>query len=115
MNSGLTEDELRAAEAMAAIQIQREATQTLNNESPLNINFIDEDGEVLQLQTKPGELTSHVFDRYALQQGTPFLLSGIMYHYIYNGEWIPLSSTVGDIGTDAGDDPIIIYVSFHEV
>jgi len=78
--------------------------------SSINITFIDQDGEVLQLQTTKNERTSDLFYRYARHQGTPFLLSGIMYHFIYNGELIPLSSTVGDIEIFAGDDPIIIYV-----
>ena len=55
----------------------------------MNINLIDEDGEVLQLLALASEGTFNVFDRYAQRKGTPFLLSRIMYEFRYNGELIP--------------------------
>ena len=78
-----------------------------NKELPIYINFIDEDGEVLQLQTKPSELTSQVFDRYALQQGTPFLISRMMYNYGYSGKRVPSNVTIKSIGID---NNAIVYV-----
>ena len=64
----------------------------------MNINFIDEDGEVLQLQAVANMETSHLFDRYSDQKGAPFLLSQVMYDFTYNGELIPLNVTVGSLG-----------------
>ena len=76
---------------------------------PINVNFIDEDGEVLQLQTEPGDNGDYgIFDRYARQQGTPYLLSGIMYDFTYNGKLI--NSSVRETGVVAGDD-IKVYVT----
>ena len=55
---------------------QREATPTPSNKELLiNINFIDEDGEVLKTQANPSGGISHLFDRYSQHKGTPFLLS----------------------------------------
>ena len=81
-----------------------------NTELPIYINFIDEDGEVLQLQTTRNEGTSHLFDRYALEQNTPFLLSRVLYEYRYNGEFIP--SNDDNIGCNivASEEITVIYV-----
>ena len=70
----------------------------------LHINFIDEDGEVMLIRTKPGVRTFHIFDKYARQQGTPFLLSRVMYEFRYNEKLIPLNVTIRDVGIVAGDD-----------
>jgi len=115
MNSGLTEAEVRAAEAMAAIQIQQESVR-LNNESQIIINFIDEDGEVLQLKATKNERTFDLFTRYASQQGTPYLLSGVMCDFTYNGKSIPFNVTIRDVGIVASSDKnninnAIIYVT----
>ena len=74
----------------------------------LHINFIDEDGEVLKVQAKESEGTAHVFDRYARQYHTPFLLSIVMYEFRYNGKLIPLNGTIGSLGIDRSP---IIYVT----
>lgn len=75
---------------------------------------MDDDGEVVQIRTKPGVGMSHVFGRYARQQGTPFLLSRVMYEFRYNGQLIPLNGTIRDVGI-AGDghdfNNAIIYVT----
>lgn len=63
--------------------------------SPININFVDEDGEVLQLQARPSEASAHVFDRYAQHKGTPFLLSLVMYEFRYNGTVVQLNVRIG--------------------
>jgi len=82
-----------------------------NAELPIYINFIDEDGEVLQLQTTRHEGTSHLFDRYALEQNTSFLLSRVLYEYRYNGELIPVNDdNIGCIVV-ASDDITVIYVT----
>ena len=81
-----------------------------NIEHPLYINFIDEDGEVLELETTMNEGTSHVFYKYARQQGTPFLLSRVMYEFRYNGKVVPLNVTFGAF-VFASDDNAIIYVT----
>ena len=76
----------------------------------LHINFIDEDGEVLQLKTTKNEKTLDVFTRYARKQGTPFLLSHGIYLFTYHGKVIPLNVTIGSIGIVVGVDNII-YVA----
>ena len=83
----------------------------------LHINFIDEDGEVLQLKARPSEETSQLFGRYALQQGTPFLLSQDMYEFRFDDQVIESSVTIGSLVVASDDNPInailstiIIYV-----
>lgn len=94
-------------EESKALQIQREqlakqlrAAEILQKMvgPPIHINFIDEDGEVLQIKTLSGEETSHLFDRYTHQKGTPFLLSrALMYEFRYNGELVPLYDSGGKV------------------
>jgi len=66
-------------------------------ELPININFIDEDGEVSKVQTTKNEETSHIFDKYAIRQGAPFILSLVMYEFRYNDRKVPLDVTIGSI------------------
>jgi len=80
-----------------------------NTEHPIYISFIDEDGEVLELETTMNEGTSNVFDRYACKQRTPFLLSRIMYEFRYNGKVVPFVK-IGSI-VFASDGNAIIYVT----
>ena len=85
-----------------------------NIELPIYINFIDEDGEVLQFETSKGVLTSHVFDRYALEQNTPFLLSRVLYEFRYNGKVVlPLNVNIGSFVVASDDvlSNVIIYVT----
>jgi len=91
-------------EKLAHIKIEKEQlTKQL-----LHINFIDEDGEVMLIRTKPGVKTFHVFDKYTRQQGTPFLLSRVMYEFRFNGELILPNVSIGSIGID---NNAIIYVT----
>jgi len=91
----------------SAIEEQAAISTPSNKELPIQINFINEDGEVLQLKTKPSELANQVFDRYARQQGTPILLGRIMYKYGYNGKKVPPNVIIGSIGID---NNAIVYV-----
>ena len=78
----------------------------------LHVNFIDEDGEVLQLQTTKNEETLDLFGRYARKQGTPFLLS-LMYEFRFNDQVIESNVTIGSLVIEAYDamlSTIIIYV-----
>jgi len=81
-----------------------------NKELPIYINFIDEDGEILEVQAMPGELASQVMNRYVCLQGTPYLLSGGLYDFKYNGKAVPVDATFDSMGIVAGDDKAVIYV-----
>jgi len=84
-------------------------------EIAIYINFIDEDGEVLQLQTTKNEGTSQLFGRYAQHKGIPFLLSRVMYEFRYIDQLIGLNATIGSLGIAAlsmlSNDNVIIYVT----
>jgi len=82
-------------------------TTTPNKELSIYINFIDEDGEILQVKAMPDELTSQVMNRYVCLQGTPFLLSGGLYGFKYNGKVVPFDATIESMGICAGDDNTI--------
>ena len=82
-----------------------------NVELPLYIQFTDENGEVLLLQTNRGDLTSHIFNTYVQHQKTPFLIGRVLYECRYNGKLIPLNVTIGSI-VAAGDNNVIRVVIY---
>jgi len=94
-------EELKEKTERLKIENEQLATQLLH------INFIDEDGEVLQLKTTKNERTLDVFTRYARKLGTPFLLSHGMYLFTYHGKVIPLDVFIGSIGIVVGVDNTI--------
>ena len=87
--------------------------EILDSLTILQINFIDEDGEVLKLQTTKDEEISQVFGRYAHQQGIPFLLSRVMYEFRFNDQLIGLNATIESLGLAAYSmlSNVIIYVT----
>jgi len=85
------------------------------NNPPIYINFIDEDGNVVQLQSEENENTYTLFDRYIRHQHTPCIIGRLMYEFRYNGKPLHRNETVGDIGIGPGADEnnfnnAIIYV-----
>jgi len=119
--SSIDEENKLLEEENERLKIQREqlAKQLKAAEDEMGplipIDFIDEDGEVLQLQTTKNEGSNHLFDRYARKQGTPFLLGRIIYEFRFNGQLIP-NVTIGSLGIVAGDagqnfNNAIIYVT----
>ena len=86
------------------------ATTPSNNQLPIYIYFIDDDGEVFPVPAMPDELTSHVLHKYVRIQGTTYLLSGVMFGFKYNGKAVSVGVTLESMGIVAGDDKAVIYV-----
>ena len=73
----------------------------------ISINFVDEDGEVLQLQTTSSEKILSLFDRYSSHHNIPFILGRLLFDFRYNGKLISnlygAENSVGGMGIVASE------------